>query len=299
MDQKFVEMAKIELREDESRKAQALQQFNDWIDKHPFIVSGRRDENFLLCFLRLSKFNVDQACQRYEKFFILPKKFPNHLDRTVQNIDKCLELYDSGYFYPLPERDEDGRKVVVLNVARRDVDKFGAVEAIQCVSYVLTTLLEEPENQISGFSVILDHTDVQLKHMFTPMDIKVVFETMKTSLSVRQKKLLVIHNSTFVAKIMEFCSLIISDKMKERIVLMKEVGELGDHVKPKSILPKELGGNRTEADLITEFRKKMIEKRDVFAETLTFEVDWTKVPKEKLEKDEFENIGSFRKLEID
>lgn len=299
MDPKFVEIAKNELREDETRKIQALKQFNDWIDKHPFIISGRRDENFLLIFLRLTKYNVDQACQRYEKFFILPKKFPNHHCGKVENIEKCLELYDSGYFYPLPERDEEGRKVLVLNVIRRDVDKFSVSDIIQCVSYVLTILLEEPENQIAGFSIILNHTDVQLKNMLTPTDLKIVFESMKSSITIRQKKLLLVHNSTVVSKILEFCSMIISDKIKERIVILKDISDLRQHVKPQSILPKEFGGDRDEAEMIAEFRKILIKKRDVYIKSITYEVDWTKVPKAKLEEDEFENIGSFRKLEID
>jgi hypothetical protein len=42
MDPKFVEIAKNELREEEPRRTQALQQFNDWLDKHPFITKVRR-----------------------------------------------------------------------------------------------------------------------------------------------------------------------------------------------------------------------------------------------------------------
>lgn len=42
MDPKFVEIAERELRETESRKTQALQQVNDWLDKHPFIKDCRR-----------------------------------------------------------------------------------------------------------------------------------------------------------------------------------------------------------------------------------------------------------------
>lgn len=44
MDPKFIEMAKNELREDDSRRAQALVQFNEWLDKHPFITKVRRGE---------------------------------------------------------------------------------------------------------------------------------------------------------------------------------------------------------------------------------------------------------------
>lgn len=42
MDPKFYEIAKNELREDDSRREQALAQFNEFLDKHPFLVKVRR-----------------------------------------------------------------------------------------------------------------------------------------------------------------------------------------------------------------------------------------------------------------
>lgn len=42
MDPKFLEIARKELREDDLRKEQALVQFNEFLDKHPFFVKVRR-----------------------------------------------------------------------------------------------------------------------------------------------------------------------------------------------------------------------------------------------------------------
>lgn len=44
MDPKFSKIAESELRETESRRTQAIQQLNDWLDKHPFIKKVRRGE---------------------------------------------------------------------------------------------------------------------------------------------------------------------------------------------------------------------------------------------------------------
>lgn len=40
--QKFVEKARDELREDDTRKEQALKHFREWIVKHPFIRNIRQ-----------------------------------------------------------------------------------------------------------------------------------------------------------------------------------------------------------------------------------------------------------------
>lgn len=49
MDQKYIDIAKNELREDDLRKSQSLAQFRDWISKHPFLSEVRQ-----------GKFNVDR-----------------------------------------------------------------------------------------------------------------------------------------------------------------------------------------------------------------------------------------------
>jgi hypothetical protein len=42
MDQKFVEKAFVDLREDEARRVQSLEQFREWLEKHPFLKNARQ-----------------------------------------------------------------------------------------------------------------------------------------------------------------------------------------------------------------------------------------------------------------
>jgi len=44
LDEKFLEIAKVELRETENRKQQSLQHFREWISKHSFIKKVRQGE---------------------------------------------------------------------------------------------------------------------------------------------------------------------------------------------------------------------------------------------------------------
>lgn len=52
MDKKFIEKARIELREEEFRKVQSLTQFRDWLSKHPFLSGVRQGEHDLQNWLR-------------------------------------------------------------------------------------------------------------------------------------------------------------------------------------------------------------------------------------------------------
>lgn len=40
--EKFVQKARLELREEENRKKQALEHFREWIKKHPYIKEIRQ-----------------------------------------------------------------------------------------------------------------------------------------------------------------------------------------------------------------------------------------------------------------
>lgn len=44
LEDKFVQMARDELREEENRKQQALVHFREWISKHPYIKQIRQGE---------------------------------------------------------------------------------------------------------------------------------------------------------------------------------------------------------------------------------------------------------------
>lgn len=44
---KFMEMAKTELREDDKRKEQALEHFREWIQKHQYIKNIRQGKTFV------------------------------------------------------------------------------------------------------------------------------------------------------------------------------------------------------------------------------------------------------------
>jgi hypothetical protein len=48
MEKKFVDKARIELREDELRKNQSLAIFRDWLSKHPFLSGVRQGEATLV-----------------------------------------------------------------------------------------------------------------------------------------------------------------------------------------------------------------------------------------------------------
>lgn len=202
---KFVEKAKLELREDEKRKEQALEHFREWIQKHPYIKNVRQgkswitaesmspcwqqfespnlrnlckfmqaarisvglklvddswnvntwrtscaswdrsgrsnqinqifflapDDLFLLQFLRTKKYMMDRVFTTFENCILAQKKYSKWFDWQDNDYEKMMELYRCGYIYPLAERDEEGRKLIFIQLRKLDPDYFTAADAIR------------------------------------------------------------------------------------------------------------------------------------------------------------------------
>lgn len=299
MHPKVLEIAETELRETESRKVQTLEQFKDWLEKHPFLVSTRRDDIFLLSFLRLCKYNVDKACQRYEKTFTIMKKYPEMFLFDVDNMEKCFNIIRSGYIYALPGFDDEGCKVIINRICERDLETQTPVMILTASRYLFLSLLNEHENQMCKYKMILDFSNVTMKHIFNPMESKVAVESNASALSVRVSKYILINTSPVVTGGVEFVKMLLSEKMRKRVVVLKNQDELVQHINPISMLPKRYGGTKDEEELRAESAKNIIDNREIILKTIKCDIDMEKIPKSKLEKDEFEHVGSFLKLEID
>lgn len=105
--------ASLELREDDSTREQALEQFRHWIQKHPAIKKCRTDSLFLLRFLRTKKFSLPMAQEMFERYLTIRQLYPEWFQKLDINDPDLEAIIDSGYLVPLPKRDQHGRKVIL------------------------------------------------------------------------------------------------------------------------------------------------------------------------------------------
>lgn len=151
--EKFKEIARIELREDEKRKEQALEHFREWLNKHPYIVKVRQgnwirsilswnlnlqlsDDRFLLQFLRTKKYSMDRVFSTFESCVMAKRKYSKWFGSGFdEDYTKMMELYHTGYVYPLIERDEEGRKIVFIQLRKLDPDRFTSADAIRSAAF--------------------------------------------------------------------------------------------------------------------------------------------------------------------
>jgi hypothetical protein len=171
MDKKILEKARKELGEDEEVKNEKLKEFKVWLTNHPFIKSCRdgykhikililinfkicicliTDDTFLLQFLRIRKYNIQNTFKSFENFFIFRQKYTKWLILSNDEMEKVWKLFDRGYAYPLIERDNEGKKIILIQVRKFDTKIFNSCDAIRLLVLIVSTLMEEEETQITG-----------------------------------------------------------------------------------------------------------------------------------------------------
>jgi len=77
---------------------------------------------------------MDAVFSLFERFLVITKKFDKWYDMHDDGVKRVMDLYKTGYFYPLAERDENGRRVNLFRVERIDPEVFTSADAARWVS---------------------------------------------------------------------------------------------------------------------------------------------------------------------
>lgn len=89
------------------------------------------DDVFLLQFLRTKKYSMDRVFNTFENYILAQKKYAKWFDFKDDDFDKMMELYRTGYIYPLAKRDEEGRKLIFIQLRKLNPDYFTSADAIR------------------------------------------------------------------------------------------------------------------------------------------------------------------------
>lgn len=210
---------------------------------------------------------------------------------------KLEEMVDCGYFLSLPNRDERGSKICVISARNLDPDRFTADDVFRLNCLYFGYLLDEEENQISGYVFILDLTSVSMKFisMMSLTDLKNWISCIVKAFPLRMRQVHIINLPKFAKALAELGLNLMSEKLKNRVHFLDDYEELEKHVSSK-LLPRECGGDVPMKVMIEEAKGKLLENREKILShadqliNVTQKTNWT---------DSGLGVGSFRKLDID
>ncbi|KAL0277425.1 UNVERIFIED_CONTAM: hypothetical protein PYX00_004714 [Menopon gallinae] len=294
-------VAEEELRETDSLRATSLQQLREAIRKHPDIKKCRTDSPFLLRFLRTKKFSVPLALAMIERYLAIRQLYPHWFKKLDVDDPVVNEILDSGYLVPLPMRDERGRRVIFSCAGNFDPYKYTATDMIRTHTIVVEALMDDEENQIKGYTYINDERGLSMAHvsLWSFTDIRSIMKCIQNSTPMRHKSTHFINVPHYANKVFEFFSGLLSEKLKNRLVIHNNMDDFKNHFGTK-ILPQEYGGDMSLQDMIAQFKLELKKQKEAVAVLEDLEIDLTKRGKIPEFDDELSGVaGSFRKLEVD
>ncbi|EDW78783.2 uncharacterized protein Dwil_GK12625 [Drosophila willistoni] len=298
------QVAKEELHEDENIRRQALAQFREWIAKHPHIKKCRTDAVFLLRFLRTKKFSVPSACEMLERYLTIRQLFPQWFQQLDINDPAINEIFENGYLVPLPQRDSSGRQVIFSRAAKFDPYKFTSVQMARVHSLICEALLDDEDSQVAGYVYINDESGMNMGFvsLWSLTDLRSIVKCIQNSTPMRHKETHFVNIPHYANRIIELGVSMLSDKLKKRIIVHKNVDILKSKIDAE-ILPKEYGGTMPMADMIREFKQKLVQRRAAILALDDMQIEVTKEAANFAGNDigdiDAGVVGSFRKLEVD
>lgn len=241
---------------------------------------------------------MSEAFRTFERNQVLFKRFPKTNDFNANDIEKALKLFESGFCYPLEARDEEGRRVLIIQPARFDTNIFTAEDGMRLLTYILTILIEEEETQIAGLITITDYANATMKQVIPPNLLIDLLEITAKAAPVKQKGNYNLNLPTFAQFVIEIAKSLMSEKLRKRVVVLKNPKDLKDFFNV-SILPSHFGGASTEAEMMKAFIQLRDQKIETVNNMWNQQQSLDNLPVDFLWNGSADDLGSFRKLEVD
>jgi hypothetical protein len=135
-----------------------------------------------------------------------------------------------------------------------DPHKHKAEHVMKAIMVCFESLLEEDENQVLGFTYILDESGITTTHLanlWHPSEMTKIWATTEKGMPMRHRSLEFLKLPLIVGAVFNFAKTLMSSKIQKRIVVYKNDADFKKNY-DVSMLPQEYGGKIPMADMIGE-----------------------------------------------
>ena len=238
-----------ELNEPATNKERLLkidQLRNAFIEHNKKLSLIRKDDTFILRFLRAKKFDHYQALNILTNYHNQLQSWPE-VSEKVEDPLSVKYIFDAGSFVALRQKAYDGSTICIGRPGKSRTQKLADCVAALIIS--INRLLEEEDVQINGITFIqdLNYVNYNVAKQILPIARRVIalFENI---LPIRLKSLNYVNHSFVFQVIFTMIRPFIKPKLRQRISLLgKNYAYLHKIIDP-SILPPDYGGTGENLD---------------------------------------------------
>ncbi|KAL1429592.1 hypothetical protein MTO96_016043 [Rhipicephalus appendiculatus] len=208
-------------------------------------LSCPEEDDFLLKFLRVRKYDVDAAFRNIRKYFKVREEVVDIFD----NFCPSGILYDTicrkhKLLMVSRERDPFGRAVIVMRTGPWNPSVCTLNEFVKACLVVLEWLLLDEDVQKRGVVYVLDYKGLGLEHLLhlTPSVMRRLVHISEKCLPVRVKAIYVINDSPVFDLLFTITKPFMSRTLVERIHMIGYELHKLHGVLPADVIPEEAGG---------------------------------------------------------
>ncbi|CAL4112114.1 unnamed protein product [Meganyctiphanes norvegica] len=291
-------IAHKELNESDRVREQGVQRLQQWVKNNPNIKC-RHDGNFLVRFLRMKKYKLEESEALLEKYLRIRQENSAWF-RNLDALDPQLnDMINRGYFFALPERDDYGRRIFFSVAGSIDPTKDTAADMMRIMQLGFESLLEDEENQVRGFTYIFDERNVgfDIISLWTPQEVAKAFQCCEKTIPLRHKEIHFINLPSALSALFEFAKALLSHKIRNRFQVHNNELKLHEKI-PTRLLPSEYGGKTPMSEMIEMYKRELLLVRNNVMLLEQMKINNTSKTN-KFEKTINSINRNFRKLEID
>ncbi|KAM4719079.1 clavesin-1-like [Anableps anableps] len=245
------EKARLELNENPDTLHQDIQQVRDMIVTRPDIGFLRTDDEFILRFLRARKFDHAETFRLLAQYFQFRQQNLDMFQSFKVDDPSIKRALMDGFPGVLETPDQHGRKILILFASNWDQSRNSFIDILRAILLSLEVLIENPELQINGFTLIIDWSNFSFKQAskLTPNILKLAIEGLQDSFPARFGGIHFVNQPWYIHAMYTIIKPFLKDKTRKRIFLHgNNLNSLHQLIQPEC-LPSEFGGTLPPYDM--------------------------------------------------
>ncbi|PRD20321.1 UNVERIFIED_CONTAM: Alpha-tocopherol transfer protein-like [Trichonephila clavipes] len=208
---------KDELNETPETKLKSLLELIKMLRDEQLTSGINFPEDFLIQFLRHSKYDIGKAFYYIRNTFRLRKKYPSSLDSLPDEYFLANEL--SKIILVLPKRCPEGCTLVIIRYGKYNAKEIPSEYIQRIIMVMYLQILRDPMTQINGFKFIYDFKGTSLQHLktCTPHNIYSLYHKSIHCIPGRYKACHVVNQSVVVKPCWMILKQFLSEKLRNRV----------------------------------------------------------------------------------
>ncbi|KAL5022439.1 hypothetical protein ScPMuIL_001594 [Solemya velum] len=298
--------AKEELNENPKERLGAVQTFRTWVNQQKWLRTPT-GTSFLLQILRARKFSQLAARELIENYWKYRDMHKEWYRGTDPSDPKVQYVWKNGVYLILPGRDKNGRKVMLLRLAKLELDgkNYDIHEYIRAVVMIFEAMFLDENCQVNGMVIVCDMTGFSLKHQhFFGMDnSKKYMDIFQHATPARIKEMHYYNIGPVFEAFMTVFKSFMKEKLRKRLrlhgqSLVSLYEEIDMSMLPKEYLPDDYDGpHNGTLDEITQKQMEYMNRPNIQA-WLKFLHDPKHGYDASLKPKDAEPAASFKKLNV-